>query len=470
MNTIKKNLMRYQLIVATLALIGILYVSTACEEPVYEIEFFRSDLVHPAVGQTVVLSWKYSPDLDEALTEQHLEFLTVNFSPTGMSQQIASLSRDIRTHNLVFVGPVSILLVAKIGEHEIKAFLQLEPDPGSEGYHFTLTSGHHGYRVIDAATFERSQFYPDLAYPRTTTSSGGCNGTSTTFAPTKKISFSKFFGCYDGWVNYEDPERTRGGYDQIINSLQSELSNQAAFRALTTDAFEFRSTTSPEFHRPAYHVGFFKFRAGSQYPLVLFDPTGELITQNKFTNVIIFGGAIVSDGDREEIYKGNDGEGQTTLNVNDVQPIFMAITLYFPDHFAGQVPIVISDFQIGNLKQGLVATVMYNMISNQMGFDAASWTWAVNGTPSDYITSSFKWVTTGASITTLSGDLYNTFSELSEVSFKVPFYPDSRLEELLAGSRRASSAAFKGIKASTRPIPFFEGKSPLKPVEKKGSK
>jgi hypothetical protein len=412
-----------------------------------------------------MLNWKYTPDLDGALIKQRLEFLTVSFNESGMETKVQEISNDSRTYSFDFIGTVGIRLVAVTESGEIAAFLQLEPDPSSVNYHMEATVHNTGYLML-GGDVSYPQYYPDLGYPITTTPGGGCQSSSVNIATSRTIKFTTCFAAYDGIVDYNSESRTRSNYDYVLNSLESLLPNDNLFRALTFDFFE-KQNASNEYHRKyPTTVGYFGMKQGSKYPPVLYDPYGESLNQNKFTNVILFGGALVADGTTEE-YKTDDGSNTTSYNVESIQPVFIAVTLFFPDRFRGtNIQFTISDIQIGNIKQGLISTVTYNNISNETGVNCpGAWNWQVNGTPSDFIRGYIKEAVMGSEITFMNGSMAHVFVTVTELNFRLPFYPDDRLDQFVSSNvKAAKKSEHKNIEKAKG---IMEVKPLFKPLEKK---
>jgi hypothetical protein len=427
-----------------LILVGMMLVAVDNEPANFKIEYFKTNHACVPPGTKVTLTWDYSPDLAAALTEQTLEFMTVSFKPGGMDRAAKTLTNDERSYSFVFTGTVGIKLTAKAGtKTPVSAYLEVRTFPCTEKYGKTYhLEGRFAYRgtLATGATMAYPMFYPDLGYYRIMSVPGGCCPRSprTRIVDSFKIiEFTTCFAAYDGAVKYDSADRDRFGYNQIIDSLSSMLSTSDSFRAFTSDPAE-HPVDGEYFRVFPVKVGYFGMHEGCSYPALESGTPADMTGMRINANVIIYGAALVPDGALGDPYNVEDPEGEmsafTTYDVTGVQPVFIAIPMYFPERFfprAGIQPIIL-DIQTGNLKQGLICGINNDGVSKETGIDSlsySSWNWQVDGKPSDYIEGYIKAATVGSEITLFSGDTAHVFVIVGDITFKVPFYPDDKIEE-----------------------------------------
>jgi hypothetical protein len=218
--------------------------------------------------------------------------------------------------------------------------------------------------------------------------------------------------------------------------------NNPFFLAFTTD-FQEMKDSHDSYYLDFAHIGYFKKTLGSGYPYVSVD-----ISQDQTqSNVVIYGGAIVHDGTSTQKYTASDGTpGTTTYDVTHCAPIFMAITLFFPDHFCcgTNIPVNLADVEIGNIKQGLVAAMNHYSIpyTGMSQGSTLTFTWEVNGQESDYLYGELKGdLTVGVQVTTFDGQLGISLTKMNTLKFNLPFYPDSKIDSFVSGAGEATAQA-----------------------------
>ncbi len=420
-----------------LILACMMLVAPTCPAPDLRIESFTTSHAYPADGTKVQLKWDYTPDLDAALTEQTLRFMTVRLERDGMKVVAKTLPNDKRDYSFMSAGTVGIKLTAKVqGQKDVSAYLDcIEPNSGT--YHLKGRFSNRG-GIVPSGIPGFPIFYPDLGCYLVERHRSGCDSSIrfSVSANPKTIDFTTCFGAYDGKVNYKSATRVRSKYNGKLDSLQPLMSDKYPFRAFTSDPQE-QKINDEYFRVHPDIVGYFRMNDGCLYPPTYEELSVKPGVKEVATNVIIYGGALVPDGKPGETYLTEIGQEETATiyEVTGVQPVFIAVAVYFPDRFAPRKAVTpaISDIQVGNLKQELICARFNNNLTGEevkpADVDYSTWNWQVDGAASDYLAGDVKSAAVGSGIMLFGGAAANVFVDIEELSFKVPFAPDTKIVE-----------------------------------------
>jgi hypothetical protein len=299
------------------------------------------------------------------LRNQKLIFLKETFQ--GISQEEHSLGRSQRSYNFTFSGPRTIILVAQAENGGDKAALTIYI---KQDFYLTMTTknAYPGYPFLGASN-------PDGSISH---------------------DFTNFFAFYDE------------GQASVVDDLSTILPPQNFFRAYSFSPLE------------QYNFG---LREGSMYPPTFNNP------QAGSSNVILFGGKIVTDGE-PKIYHARDKDGTFYIGVTRYERIFISMAL-FVGLSRTPSPSTCIDIALGNLEQGLVTTANYNNLGSmttcgQYHFDANE-----IGTDNGWIKGWFKGTVVGNYITLQNGNLIYAIVDAPVINFNMPFLPDTGIDNFI---------------------------------------
>ena len=368
-----KNIKPYITLGIVLLVIWFIFL-LQCNGEEFKILSFNADRTEAELGQAVTISWSYQGE--DQLENQKLLFLKSTF--TGIEEEEISLSNSRRSYSFNLEGTREIILVAEAEEKTDQASITIYL---KQDFYFRLRASNNP-----------DPLYPYLGYPMVISNGGNCAPSSSSYINSVDIEFTDFFAFYD------EPE------NGIVDDLAGVLPNDSFFRALSMSVYESED---------------FSLREGSLYPSAVFmDPSvGN-------SNVILFGGKIITDGE-EHTFKTKNGEGSSRLGVDDYQQIFIAIVLRIG--FTAEV-VDIVDIQMGNLNQGLVTTLNYNDLGSMTSISSGFYKWKNIGTLEGSMEGNIKQAILGYPITKTDGTILNVFVNLSNIQFYMAMLPDNMID------------------------------------------
>lgn len=352
----------------TVVLLLLLLLLGCVEE--FGINNFKASPTEVELGTYYSLNWSYQDETK--LAKQKLVFLKLTFA--GIESEEIALERLSRQRAFIFEGPLTILLVATDNnnkEHKASITVRQKQD-----FHFTVTTTN----LTDPR-------YPYLGGPLT--GGGGCS--PPTLSSSAKLTFTRFCGFFDADEN------------GLIDDLVQLIPRGSAFRALSTCVAESNDFCKKE---------------GSNYPAKAYKHP-EL----GFANAIIFGGAIITDGEEVCIKEKDKPEYCYRKNVTRYHPVFMAIVLYW-------APITnlsnFVDIQLGNLDQGLIVNLFFNEVAHLTGVSESSFDYQNVGSPAGVISGQIKEAKLAWPITFRNGGMADVLVEVKDADFEMPFLPDNQ--------------------------------------------
>lgn len=230
-----------------------------------------------------------------------------------------------------------------------------------------------------------------------------------------RINFSSFLGFFEDTGN----EFAQIG---VIDALLPIMSREAAFRAFSTSVNEVEGFGMVQgCAYPALDPAFFGTPEGEQFAFNG-DPTDDA------ADAIIFGGALVYDGEVTTVTSKEGGEIDARFDPTYIESVFMVIAIRTDRQGAP----FISEIQLGNLDQGLVVPLFAGITPGRfLGADHAVSYAFPNGIPG-VIDGHIVDGALGFNVTTAAGDIFpSVFVEIERVDWNMPFFADTNLGDRL---------------------------------------
>jgi hypothetical protein len=332
-----------------------------------------------APGERIRISWAYENDGE--LRRQTIQpfFLSAIGVVPGT---LVELPVGTREHTFTFTAPTTVALIA---ENENGPTDGVALDFGlREDFELKAT-----VRALD------NREYPRLGYP--------------TGENSYEIDFSQF-------VAFFDPPKDANG---IIDEFSPVLGNDFFFRAFTS---------SPQETINNLGLGQFSFFQGAAYPLVV--PTQPAISPQ--ANAMVFGGALAYEGEPFPV-KGPDDEFFARRGRGfTFEPIFMTMA-FLIDFQSNPRDVQITEVTVGNLSQGLITPVVFGELifsppsSRFVDVQGATVNFVTDGSETDVMSGTLKAAQMGIPITTADGDIFDAFTSLENITWRMPFLFDNDL-------------------------------------------
>jgi hypothetical protein len=147
---------------------------------------------------------------------------------------------------------------------------------------------------------------------------------------------------------------------------------------------------------------------------------------------MVFGGAIGYEGEVFPI-KGPQGEFLGRRGRGFVfEPIFMTLS-FLIDFSVTPRNVQIAEVSVGNLSQGLITPVVFGELllsppaARFVDVQGASVDFTTDGTQTDVFAGFIKAAQMGLPITTINGDVFDTFVSAESITWHMPFLFDTDL-------------------------------------------
>ncbi|MCC6699769.1 MAG: hypothetical protein IT365_29365 [Candidatus Hydrogenedentes bacterium] len=368
----------------TLAVLSLLTLASCPPSDPPQLRFTEvvASTMHALPGERVTISWRIANTA--LLKEQALRSIPLVLQGDVLAT-FTQLEETTRSISFDFAGPETIQLILE-DENTID-----NPDIAADVVTLNILSDEDAKFTATFVALSDTN-YPRLGYDE--------NGAS-------EISFSAFLGFFD----------RPGSREFTIDVLEPYLDPEQDFRGYSYSESE---------------VDGFLFAEGCRYTAMPYAPFRkgseglQVRAELERTDAYLFGGAFAYAGDPFDIKTDDGNETGFRGTSLAVEPIFMAIALdiSFVSH-----TYEVGDIQVGNLSQGLVATLTSGKLFGDSGHTRGihgsfQTTWDNSPASTGTITGNLKNADLAVPVSNASGDTFDAFVKVESAEWSMPFLSD----------------------------------------------